>query len=415
MEGAERFDFFRQPDFIKDPLLAGSYAVYKKETLVGEGTGKLCHIHRPEIIDARGRRCWGDLSVTGNLLCITIPEAWLGEAKYPVVVDPVIGTATIGSQTQIYNAYMGVTHNLIFQYQIPVNRFLAPENIHGACTAHAYVHSPRTSTYDRPVMYSDDAGEPLEKLSGDEGVVDFSGTAGQPPGWRSAAFSCGAAVEAGAYCWFGLFAQYWQTAYDYGGTLCAEVFGTTYYDLETIPERYPRDNLTNSLYGNMLSMLGELRLSMYFSYTAAQNYTRTLTQGVTLTESPKPAGEYRRSMAHTAGGTTVLTGVGGFYRDIVQTAFGSMGVKRTQGLLRKFVDGVTGSMAETRHEGEYYRTVQDTAGNVGVSLRHLFIVLRLVTVSFVRDYFVSRFLRSREELVIKSAVCREIILESRIN
>jgi hypothetical protein len=57
MEGAEGFDFFRQPDFIKDPLLAGSYAVYKKETLLGEGTGKLCHIHRPEIIDSRGRRC----------------------------------------------------------------------------------------------------------------------------------------------------------------------------------------------------------------------------------------------------------------------------------------------------------------------------------------------------------------------
>jgi hypothetical protein len=86
MEGAEKFDFFRQPDFIKDPLLAGSYAVYNKETLIGEGTGKLCHIHRPEIIDSRGRRCWGDLSVAGNRLCITIPEEWLSEAKYPVVV-----------------------------------------------------------------------------------------------------------------------------------------------------------------------------------------------------------------------------------------------------------------------------------------------------------------------------------------
>jgi hypothetical protein len=37
LEGAEGFDFFRQPDFIKDPLLAGSYAVYKKETLIGGG------------------------------------------------------------------------------------------------------------------------------------------------------------------------------------------------------------------------------------------------------------------------------------------------------------------------------------------------------------------------------------------
>ena len=59
MEGAENFDFLCQPDFVRDPFLKGSYAVYKRETLLGEGTGKLCHIHRPEIIDARGRRCWG--------------------------------------------------------------------------------------------------------------------------------------------------------------------------------------------------------------------------------------------------------------------------------------------------------------------------------------------------------------------
>ncbi len=94
MEGAENFDFLRQPDFVKDPFLKGSYAVYKKETLVGEGTGKLCHIHRPEIIDAGGRRCWGELAVVGNELHIIIPEWWLSEAKYPVVVDPTLGDYT---------------------------------------------------------------------------------------------------------------------------------------------------------------------------------------------------------------------------------------------------------------------------------------------------------------------------------
>jgi hypothetical protein len=74
MDGADNFDFFRQPDFVQEPFLKGSYAVYKKETLIGEGTGKLCHIHRPEIIDACGRRCWGELAVVGNELRITIPE-----------------------------------------------------------------------------------------------------------------------------------------------------------------------------------------------------------------------------------------------------------------------------------------------------------------------------------------------------
>jgi hypothetical protein len=71
-------------------------------------------------------------------------------------------------------------------------------------------------------------------------------------------------------------------------------------------------------------------------------------------------------------------------------------------------------MAETKQKGEYYRAVEDTTGSSGVSLRHLFIFLRLVTLSFVRDYLIHRFLRSREELVIKSAVVRELVLESRI-
>jgi hypothetical protein len=70
-----------------------------------------------------------------------------------------------------------------------------------------------------------------------------------------------------------------------------------------------------------------------------------------------------------------------------------------------------GNMAETRHEGEYYREVQDTAGSEAVSLRHLFIFLRLATLSLVRDYLLSRFLRSRDELVLKSPVTRELEVE----
>jgi hypothetical protein len=354
MEGADSYDFFKQPDFVKDPFLKGSYAVYKKETFTGEGTGKLCHIHRPEIIDAHGRRCWGDLSVTGNELCITIPETWLSEAAYPVIVDPTIGTTAVGSQTTIFNSFMGVQHNLIFHYQIPVNVFLAPERIAGLCTAYAYVHSSRTSRYDRPVMYSDDGGKPLAKLTRDEGLIDFSGISGQPPGWRSAPFSCAEPITEGVPFWFGLFAQYWQTAYDYGGTLYAEALGTTAYDLETIPERYPDGTLASNIYGNSLSILRELKLSMYFLYTPAQHYVRTLIQGVTLADTGKPAVAYRRRAAETV----------------------------------------------------------QARGSV---FRSLFIFVRLLTVSFVRDFIIRRFLKSNEELILKSCVCREIELDSKIH
>jgi hypothetical protein len=73
-----------------------------------------------------------------------------------------------------------------------------------------------------------------------------------------------------------------------------------------------------------------------------------------------------------------------------------------------------GNIAETTHRGEYYRTQQDTAYSEVVPLRHLFIFIRLLTGAYIRDYIIGRFLKSKEEVVIKSPVCREIILESRL-
>jgi hypothetical protein len=183
MEGSDKFDFFRQPDFVTDPFLKGSYAVYKKETLVGEGTGKLCHIHRPLIIDSRGRRVWGDLSVIGNELRIIIPEAWLSEAEYPVIVDPTIGTTMVGSQTT-WDAdppepWIPLTNEVC----IPVSRFLVSETINGLCTAYFYVYSneePESAGY--PVLYSDNNNTPLSRRSTGENRIDLQVKSGKPAG-----------------------------------------------------------------------------------------------------------------------------------------------------------------------------------------------------------------------------------------
>jgi hypothetical protein len=175
IEGAEYFDFFKQPDFVPDPFLKGSYAVYKKETLLGEGTGKLCHIHRPEIIDARGRRCWGDLSIAGNELHITIPEQWLSEAAYPVIVDPVVGTTTVGSQNRWVQEAGEPPVELMFELSIPVNRFLVPETIQNdcLCTAFVYVNADDWEAGGRPVIYSDNNNTPLARRSKDEDFINM--------------------------------------------------------------------------------------------------------------------------------------------------------------------------------------------------------------------------------------------------
>jgi hypothetical protein len=74
-----------------------------------------------------------------------------------------------------------------------------------------------------------------------------------------------------------------------------------------------------------------------------------------------------------------------------------------------------GNIAETTRKGEYYRKQQDTAHSEAVPLRQLLIFIRLLTGAYIRNYIIGRFLKSKEELVIKSPVCREIILESTLH
>jgi hypothetical protein len=502
MEGAERFDFFRQPDFVKDPFLKGSYAVYKKETLIGEGTGKLCHIHRPQIIDAWGRWVWGDLSITGNKLCITIPETWLSEAKYPVVVDPTIGTTTVGSQT-LWDAdppepWVPLTNEV----GIPVNRFPVNETINGLCTAYFYVYSneePESAGY--PVLYSDNNNTPLTRRSAQESYIDLQVKSGKPAGWRSGTMRSNGSIAGGNYVWFGISTEYfWYSRFDYGSkSYCGDNSDSL------LPTTYP---LYNASYYN------NFKFSMYFTYTSAQNYTRTLTQGVTLTDTRKLAGAYKRTVVMNGQNMTTLghgsayyrkqtatvkpadflsrikgycctiaetlkaTDLTGYYRDFLRKVEGMVrintnngrivGNNRTitstsrstdstargrgffrtiatllysgdtsvpsMGLLRRLPDliliadtpmrineyirglyTVAGSLAETSHKGEYYRKQTDTVSSHAVSLRHLFIFIRLLTTGLVRDFIIRRFLKSNEEIVLKSPVCREIEIESTLH
>jgi hypothetical protein len=480
MEGAERFDFFRQPDDVKDPFLKGSYAVYTKETLIGEGTGKLCHIHRPLIIDSRGRRVWGDLSVTGNTLGITIPETWLSEAKYPVVVDPTIGTSTVGNLTT-WEQDPGDWVPLVNEACIPVNRFLVSDTINGLCTAYFYVYSteePESAGY--PVFYSDNNNTPVSRRSTQESRIDLRVTGGNPAGWRNGTLRSSQSIGAGSYIWFGLSTEYfWYARFDYGSRL--------YRDDNSdgpIPDTYP-------LYSAQYYY--DLKPSMYFTYTSAQTFTRTLTQGVTLLDSRNLVGAYQRNAVQTVGGTGVARGLGGFYRSIIQSvkttvtlqgspmrmvrlieaAAALYGMKTEVGFNRGMADtaniGATprgmvtffrillglagggdstgslvtrirllqdtetaiddtghvadylrglfveaGNRAETAHIGDYYRRVEDTAQNEAVPLRHLFIFLRLLTAAYIRDYIIGRFLKSKEEVIIKSHVCRELMLDSTV-
>jgi hypothetical protein len=74
-----------------------------------------------------------------------------------------------------------------------------------------------------------------------------------------------------------------------------------------------------------------------------------------------------------------------------------------------------GSIAETRHKAEYYRFNTDTVQASGAVFRGLLLFVKIVSRVFIRDCLLGRFLKAREELILKSAICREIVLESKID
>jgi hypothetical protein len=557
MEGAEKFDFFRQPDFIKDPLLAGSYAVYKKETIIGdgrmsEGTGKLCHIHRPQIIDSRGRRCWGDLSIVGNRLCITIPENFLSEAKYPVVVDPTIGSSTAGAyhsfyyiHDEEYEEYLegwydeGASAAEIAAYledwtimpsaykDLLFNRWTNPEPLQGLCNVFFHAAKINYGAYNvfAPVLFTGSQNIPDSRISSEE--YGWLGTRGSSPlGWNTVTFRIQNAVGAESPLWLGLIASGIGISFDYGAA-CFDIMGS----LNTVTAKA---NITNGQHmGDLLNKCGQYipeyldaleygdeewiedlrpsiryqkhnahpkragRYDFKFSYyfqPVSIAYNRTLTAGVTLTDSRKLTGTYKRSATQTVKGTANLTRFAAFprqcfetvcntavlkalptfirsvlehvraitevykgrglSRNCTETVQAGSETKRFQGFYRKAQENVRGtdtaffpvlfmrslpetvelrdsktqwaayirglrieaaSRAETRHGGEYYRRQADTVQAAGMPFRSLLIFVRLLTTAFVRDFLLRRFLKSNEELVLKSPVCRELILDSTIH
>lgn len=95
-------DFFYQPELtqreidggcVRPDNVVGSYAVYH-QTMKGNyvggknyQAGKFCHIYRPHVTDANGKREWCEMNITGAVMKIVIPD----ELLYPIVVDPTFG------------------------------------------------------------------------------------------------------------------------------------------------------------------------------------------------------------------------------------------------------------------------------------------------------------------------------------
>ena len=115
IEGAEDFDFFYQPELTQAEIdrgasrpenVVGSYAVYAKTKSnhkvgsINYATGKVMHIYRPKAIDADGVAQWAELNYENGILSVNVPQDFLDNANYPVVVDPTFGYTSQGASSQ---------------------------------------------------------------------------------------------------------------------------------------------------------------------------------------------------------------------------------------------------------------------------------------------------------------------------
>ena len=194
---SKNFDFFYQPALTEEQLevenvrpdnIIGSYAVYhktRKNNRVGGKayrTGKAFHIYRPFVEDADNNRVWCDLDINDGLMIITIPQKFLDEATYPIVIDPTFGYTSVGGSvtTVARNSYCGGKN---------VTRTGTPATLSSAATSidslHAYIKSNGWSgTVTTVVMLNVDGGgdpgnHPLEVSSEEE--ISYTST----PGWET--------------------------------------------------------------------------------------------------------------------------------------------------------------------------------------------------------------------------------------
>jgi len=464
MEGAENYNFYKQPNFVEEPFLRGSYAVYKKDIFVGEGTGKLCHIHRPELIDARGRRCWGNLSIEGNELLITIPEQWLADAKYPVIVDPIIGTTTLGSIRSSWRTFE-------IYCKTGVNKYIVPGKGGGLCRAYLYVYEWNQGADVFPCIYTNKPirNTPYLKKSNSENEINVFIGRNDPPCWRNNTFSIDGYIEPWSTIWFGVGACYFNTLFDYGGEcFIFESHGEPYDENTNLPYYTEIDDEEGDIYCN-------ITWTWYFTYDAIQqNFVSTITQGVRLSDTRKTKINFLRNLLQTLGVNSLLNRLPVFYRyvaenikvkmDIFQSSFFSRkcielldvisGFTRIFNVIRKiqnvlnlsdnknisilFLRSVPDTVQIThtfRHWGEFLRELMINAENIaetsfiadykrftsdtvhfsGTVFRGLLLFVRIVTKIVLRDYILGRFLIAKENFILKSPVCKDIKLNSRID
>jgi hypothetical protein len=359
------------------------------------------------------------LSIVGNCLCITIPENWLSEATYPIIVDPTVGTTAIGSQTTWYDPDNEGYYQLFNEFMVAVNRFQLPENLSGSATAYVYAYETDYWGRCQPVLFADNNNVPQSRRSSSEGTFDIAVSGSKPASWRSTTFQINPSIASGTFIWFGIYCDWFAPRFDWGAKCYRD-----WWEENGLPNTYPLWN-ANYFY--------DFKLSMYFTYTSAQNYIRTLTQGVNLPDTRKLTADYKRNATEQVQPVVKINRIQAFFlklneavkgfdnnfssvffiRTVQETATIKDFFLHTASFFRGLFEKVEAE-CYAKPGRVFFLTLTDTVQAAGIVFRGLILSICIVTQVFVRDYLLGRFLKARQEIILKSCVCCELKLESKI-
>jgi len=247
--------------------VVGSYAVYHASQHGNEyGTGKLCHIFRPHARDAAGAETWGTIAISqpdangSGTVTLSLPQAWLNSAVYPVIVDPTFGYNTIGLSNQ--NAAGNYAY--ILKATAPANGDVDSIDV--------YCQSNWASQYSQVKMVAI-LHSTLNLLT--NGVSPMLGISGLTPGWKSRTYTSKPSITSG-------------TVYDFGFIADpANATVTFYYDTGSSGDSAYDSTNDYGTPANLGSVTNESkRYSIRINYTAtASTYevsaTLALSQGMT--------------------------------------------------------------------------------------------------------------------------------------
>lgn len=205
---------------------------------------KLFNLPRFILIDATGKKTFVDnMTYNAGMLSVYLPDKFMSEAAYPVILDPTFGMTTIGASTTYYTeggwgskhstGFAGTTSNIL-----------------------AYIQSTGTANF-RGAFYSDVSGVPTTRLA----TAGANATMNTTAAWRTSNISY---AHSNTTLWpFVGGDDFINIAYDAGGT--SQSFESNTFTYPTFPNPgsiFSYFDVVFSLYSNSTASSSPSKLAL---------------------------------------------------------------------------------------------------------------------------------------------------------